>query len=58
MKQTLRSFNRYLCHMKKGKEINFKFKAITNIDPLIGWFKIIQHDDKHAILIVNLDETM
>ena len=28
------------------------------IDPVTGWFKITQYDDKRAISIANLVETM
>ena len=27
------------------------------IDPVIGWFKILQYDDKRSISIANLVET-
>ena len=32
-------------------------KAVAMIDPLTGWFKITQYNDKIAIPIVNLVET-
>ena len=28
------------------------------IDPVTGWFEIMQYNDKRAISIANLDETM
>ena len=33
-------------------------KSITNIYPLAGWFKITLYNNKHAIIIVELVETM
>ena len=28
------------------------------IDPVTGWFEVVQYDDKRAITIANLVETM
>ena len=33
-------------------------KAVTIIDIITGWFKITQYEDKRAISIANLVETM
>ena len=32
-------------------------KAVTVVDPVTGWFKITQYDNKRAISIANLVET-
>ena len=34
---------------RKEKKENFNLKAVTVIDPVTGWFKITQYDDKRAI---------
>ena len=46
----------YVIRTKVKKE-NLNLKAVTIIDPVTGWFKILQYDDKIAITIANLVET-
>ena len=41
--------------IKLHKE-KLNLKAVTMIDPVTGWFKIMQYDDKRAISITNLVE--
>ena len=41
----------------KGKKDNLRLKSVTIINPVTGWFEIVQYDDKIAITIVNLVET-
>ena len=42
---------------RKGWKENINIKAITMIDPVIGWFEITQYNNKIAISIANLVET-
>ena len=35
---------------RNGKKENLHLKPVTMIDPIIGWFKIAQHDDKNGYL--------
>ena len=42
----------------KGQKENLNSEAIALIDPIIGWFKITQYDDKREIQIVNFVETV
>ena len=42
---------------RNGNKENLDLKSVTMIDPITGWFKITQYDDKHKISIVNLVET-
>ena len=47
----------YVIRIKLKKEyLNLKF--VTMIDPDTGWFKITQYDDKIAVSIVDLVETL
>ena len=55
--ETLCGSNGYLCHKKKGKKENLNLRSVTMIDPVTGWFKIIQYDDKRAIVIINIVKT-
>ena len=57
MEKTICIFNRYLCHTKKGKDINLNLKSVTMIDSIRGCFKITQYNNKNDITIVNLVET-
>ena len=41
-----------------GKKENFHLKDFTMIDPVTGWFEIAQYNDKIAISIADLVETM
>ena len=43
---------------RKGKEENLNIKAVTVINPVTGWFEIIQYDDKREINVANLVEPM
>ena len=58
MEQTLCMSNRPLHHNNKGKEDILNIKVVTMIDPVTGWFEITQYDNKIAISIANLVETM
>ena len=40
------------------KKENLHIKAVTIIDPVTGWFEVVQYDDKIAITTANLVETM
>ena len=42
---------------RQGKKENLHLKAVAVIDPVTGWFEIVQYDDKRAITIANLVET-
>ena len=42
---------------RKGKKEKVHLKDVTIINPVTGWFKIAQYDDKRAIYIANLVET-
>ena len=42
---------------RKGKE-PLILKALTMIDPVTGWFEVMQYRDKKAMTIANLVETM
>ena len=42
---------------RKLKKEKLNLKAVTIVDPVIGWFEITQNDDKRAISIANLVET-
>ena len=46
----------YIIQRKLKKE-HLNLKAVTMIDPVTGWLKTAQNDDKHTILITNLVET-
>ena len=50
--------NSPLCYKKKGTEIKIKSKVVTRIDPITGWSKITQYDDKKSTTTANLIETM
>ena len=43
---------------RKGKKENLHLKYVTMINPVTGWFEIVQYDDKIAITIANLVKTM
>ena len=43
----------YIIIIKVNKEF-LNIKAVTTIDPVTGWFKITQYDDKISISIANL----
>ena len=47
----------FLHHKNKEKKENSNVKAVTMVDPAIGWFKITQYDDKKAISIRNWVKT-
>ena len=49
--------NRYLRCTYIGKRENLNIKAVTTIDPVTGWFKIMKYDYKRAITINNILET-
>ena len=42
---------------RKGKKENLHLKSVTIIDPITGWFEVIQYNDKRAITIADLVET-
>ena len=42
---------------RKGKE-PLILKALTVIDPVTGWFEVMQYRDKKSMTIANLVETM
>ena len=46
-----------LRHTKEDKNEKLHIKAVTLIDPVTGWFEVVQYDDKIAITIANLVET-
>ena len=46
----------YYLRIKIQKE-NLNTKAVTIIDPVTGWLKIMQYGDKRAISVSNLVET-
>ena len=48
---------RTLLHTTQGQEIKFTSKSITMIDPVIGWFEVVQYADKIDISVANLVET-
>ena len=56
MEQTLCRSKFSLLHNNKVTKRKLKSKAVTIIDPVTGWFKITQYDDKIVIQIVNLVE--
>ena len=41
----------------KGQKENLHLKSVTVIDPITGWFEIVQYNDKIVISIVNFFET-
>ena len=43
---------------RKGKKEKLHIKSVTVIDPVTGWFEIVQYDDKRAKTIAKLIETM
>ena len=43
---------------RKGQKENLNLKPVTTIDPVTGWFKITQYNNKILLPIVNFDETM
>ena len=43
--------------LQKGKRENLNIKSVTMIDPVTGWFEVVQYDDKRGITIANLVET-
>ena len=47
----------YIIH-RKGKKENLNLKAVTMINPVTGWFEIMQFNDTCAITIANLVEIM
>ena len=51
-------YNRNIHHKVKVQEKNLHLKDVTMIDPVTGWFEVAQYDNKKAINIVNLVETM
>ena len=42
----------------KGKKENLNMKAVPMIYPVTEWLKIAQYDDKKAISLTDLVETM
>ena len=42
---------------RKDKQENLHIKAVKMINPVTGWFEVVQYDDKIVITIVNLVET-
>ena len=42
----------------KGKKENLHLKSVTVINPITRWFEVVQYDDKRAITIADLVETM
>ena len=42
---------------RKGYKENLISKAVTMTDPVTGWSKVTQYDDKRGISIANLVET-
>ena len=43
---------------RKVQKESLNLKAVTMIDPVTGWSKITQYNDKRVISITNLVETM
>ena len=43
--------------MRGNEEKNLKLKSINIIDPVTGWFKIMEYNNKHVITIPNLVKT-
>ena len=41
---------------RKLKKEHLNLKSITMIDPVTGWFKIMEYNNKHTIKIANLVE--
>ena len=41
---------------RKSKKENLNLKAANMVNPVIGWFKITEYNDKIAITIANLVE--
>ena len=46
-----------ICTRIKGKKENLNINAVTMIDPVTGWFKIMQYDIKRVISTAELIET-
>ena len=58
MEQTMCIYNRSLRYKNKVKEIKFKYKSVTMINHVTGWFEITQYDEKKVISIISLIKTM
>ena len=43
---------------RKGKKYKLYIKAVTTIDTVTRWFEVVQYDDKIAMTIANLVETI
>ena len=42
---------------RKGKKEKIHIKSVTMIDPVTGWFEILQYEDKRQISVVRLVQT-
>ena len=47
-------YNRYILNKKEGKEIRHKYKSVTVVSPVTGYFERTKYDDKLATTIANL----
>ena len=41
----------------KGRKENLNLQAVTVVNPIMGWFKVAEYNNKHEITIINLVDT-
>ena len=57
MEQTMCIYKSPPRHKNKGTEKSLNLTSVNMIDPVTGWFKIMQYDNKREISITDFFET-